>query len=322
LVRLISGVLLAALFFTLIWFGNAYLLLLVALGVGVLALHEYLELMRQLGAVIPRVATAVATMAVIAIVPFPYVAPVGVMGVGVVVIAMAAMVQQARLKPGPAVEGRESRLASSDSAAQRPEVSEHASPNAPPEPALPDPVRPTSPSPAGPGFSRASTDSLFGALTGGFALLYIGVPLGALVSIHIFGGRGAVVLLVATIVISDTAQYYSGRAFGRHPMAPRLSPKKTIEGAVGGFVVAPVFLYFAGPYLIPVTTPLMIAPLGLVLVACGIAGDLFESMIKRAADLKDSSALIPGHGGILDRIDALLFATPPFYMFVRWAYTA
>ena len=305
MVRLISGVLLAAAFFTLVWFSNAIVLLFVALAVGVLALHEYFELMRQLGAAIPRAAAVAATMAVIAIVPFPYVAPVGVMGVGVVLIAIGAMVQQARLKPGPAVGERQSQLASPDSAAQGPAVS-----------------GPGSPDPAGPGFSRASTGSLFGALTGGFALLYIGAPLGALVSIHIFGGRGAVVLLVATIVISDSAQYYSGRAFGRHPLAPRLSPKKTIEGAVGGFVVAPVFLYFAGPYLIPVATPLMIAPLGLVLVACGIAGDLFESMIKRAADMKDSSALIPGHGGILDRIDALLFATPPFYMFVRWVYTA
>jgi phosphatidate cytidylyltransferase len=278
LVRLISGVLLAAGFFTLVWFSNALVLLFVALAVGALALHEYFELMRPLGAVVPRLATVAATLAVMAVVPFPYVAPAGVMGVGLVVIAIGAMVQQARLPLGPAAHD--------------------------------GPTRSTLP-----GF-------LFGALSGGFALLYIGVPLGALVSIHIFGGRGAVVLLVATIVISDSAQYYTGRAFGRHPLAPRLSPKKTIEGAVGGFVVAPLFLYFAGPYLIPVTTPLMIAPLGLALVTCGIAGDLFESMIKRAADLKDSSALIPGHGGILDRIDALIFATPPFYLFVRWAYSA
>jgi phosphatidate cytidylyltransferase len=268
LVRLISGVLLAAGFFALVWFSNAIVVLFVALAVGVLALHEYFELMRQLGAVVPRLVTVAATMGVIAILPFPYVAVAGVIGVGVVVIAIGAMVQQARLK------------------------------------------------------AASVAGSLLGALTGGFALLYIGVPLGALVSIHIFGGRGAVVLLVATIVISDSAQYYSGRAFGRHPLAPRLSPKKTIEGAVGGFAVAPIFLYFAGPYLIPVAAPLMIAPLGLALVACGIAGDLFESMIKRAADLKDSSALIPGHGGVLDRIDALLFAAPPFYMFVRWVYTA
>jgi phosphatidate cytidylyltransferase len=278
LVRLISGVLLAAGFFTLVWFSNALVLLFVALAVGALALHEYFELMRPLGAVVPRLATVAATLAMIAVVPFPYVAPAGVMGMGLVVIAIGAMVQQARLPPGPAAHD-------------------------------------------GPARSTLA-GFLFGALSGGFALLYIGIPLGALVSIHIFGGRGAVVLLVATIVISDSAQYYAGRTLGRHPLAPRLSPKKTIEGAVGGFVAAPVFLYFAGPYLIPVTTPLMIAPLGLVLVTCGIAGDLFESMIKRAADLKDSSALIPGHGGILDRIDALMFATPPFYLFVRWAYSA
>jgi phosphatidate cytidylyltransferase len=262
LVRLASGVLLAAAFFALVWLGNAIVLLLVARAVGALALHEYFELTRPLGAMIPRGATVAATLAVVAIVPFPYVAPVGVIGLGVVVIAIAAMMRE------------------------------------------------------------TNAGAVLGALTGGFALLYLGVPLGALVSLHIFGGRGAVLLLVATIVVSDSAQYYSGRAFGRHPLAPRLSPKKTIEGAVGGFVAAPVFLYFAGPYLIPVATPLMIAPLGLVLVACGIAGDLFESMIKRAANMKDSSALIPGHGGILDRIDALLFATAPFYLFVRWIYTA
>ncbi len=275
--------LLAAAFFALVWFGNAFVLLFVALAVGVLALHEYSELMRQIGAAIPRVPTVFATLAAIAIVPFPYVAPVGVLGVGLVLIAIGAMLQQVRLKPGPAaLEQVSAQL----------------------------------------GVSPASRGPLLGALAGGFALLYIAVPLGALVSIHIFGGRGAVVLLVAAIVLSDSAQYYSGRAFGRHPLAPRLSPKKTIEGAVGGFVVAPIFLYFAGPYLIPVATPLMIAPLGIALVACGIAGDLFESMIKRAADSKDSSALIPGHGGILDRIDALLFVTPPFYLFVRWVYTA
>jgi phosphatidate cytidylyltransferase len=65
----------------------------------------------------------------------------------------------------------------------------------------------------------------------------------------------------------------------------------------------------------------MIALLGIVLVAAGIVGDLFESMLKRAAGLKDSSSLIPGHGGLLDRIDALLFATPVFYLYVRWVYT-
>jgi CDP-diglyceride synthetase len=248
------------------------------MAVGVLALHEYSELFRQLGAAIPRVPVIAAMLVTIAVVPFPYVAPVAVIGVGVVLIAAAAMLRVERnempgQQPGPA--GRE----------------------------------------------VAFSPGVFGAAAGSFGLIYIGVPLGALVAVHVYGGRGAVLLLVGTIALSDSAQYYAGRLFGRHKLAPRLSPKKTIEGAVGGFVVAPLFLYFAGPYLVPVVTPAMIAPLGLALVACGIAGDLFESMIKRAADIKDSSALIPGHGGVLDRVDALLFATPPFYMFVRWVYT-
>ena len=284
--RVVSGVLLAAAFFALVWFSNAVVLLFVALAVGVLALHEYTELMRQLAVQIPRMPTVAALLAAIAVVPFPYVAGEAVIGIGVVVIAAAAMLQLAR----------------------QPDISGSA--------------------PGGPSVSSgsSSTRTLFsphvmGAAAGAFATIYIGIPLGALVGVHVFGGRGAVLLLVFTIVVSDSAQYYAGRTFGRRKLAPRLSPKKTVEGAIGGFIAAPIFLYFAGPYLVPVVTPLMIAPLGLVLVACGIAGDLFESMIKRAADIKDSSALIPGHGGVLDRIDALLFATPPFYMFLRWVYT-
>jgi phosphatidate cytidylyltransferase len=164
--------------------------------------------------------------------------------------------------------------------------------------------------------------SVLGTAAGGFAMIYLGIPLGALVGVHSFGGRGAVLLLVATVAISDTAQYYTGRLFGRRPLAPRLSPKKTMEGALGGLVIAPAFLYFAGPYFVPPAVPAMIAALGLVLVVAGIAGDLFESMLKRAANMKDSSTLIPGHGGILDRIDALLFATPVFYMYLRWVYAS
>jgi phosphatidate cytidylyltransferase len=260
--RVISGAALAGAFFAVVWFGNTVVLLGVALTVGVLALHELAELMRPLGAIIPRPAALVATLAVIGVVPFPYVAGEAVMGIGMAIIAVAAMART----------GDDRRAA------------------------------------------------VMGAVAGGFGMIYIGVSLGALVGIHVFGGRGAVALLVATIAISDTAQYYTGRLLGRRPLAPRLSPKKTIEGAVGGFVVAPTFLYLAGQYFVPVAAPLAIAALGVALVAAGIAGDLFESMIKRAADVKDSSALIPGHGGVLDRIDALLFATPVFYVYLRWVY--
>jgi phosphatidate cytidylyltransferase len=126
---------------------------------------------------------------------------------------------------------------------------------------------------------------------------------------------------MATIVVSDTAQYYAGRTFGRRPLAPKLSPKKTIEGAIGGFVIAPAFLVLSAYYFVPAATnQLSLAVLALLLVVAGIAGDLFESTLKRAAGLKDSSALIPGHGGVLDRIDAMLFAAPIFYLYLRWLF--
>lgn len=145
---------------------------------------------------------------------------------------------------------------------------------------------------------------------------YLGMPLGLLVGIQAIGGRAATLLLLSTIVVSDTAQYYSGRLFGRHPLAPAISPNKTIEGAVGGLVFGTLFIALAGPRAMPVARPASLALLGVALVTAGILGDLFESRLKRAAAIKDSSALIPGHGGILDRIDALLFATPAFYFYV------
>ena len=124
-------------------------------------------------------------------------------------------------------------------------------------------------------------------------------------------------LLIATVVVSDSAQFYVGRTIGRTPLAPLRSPKKTREGAYGGFVIAPIFLAVAGYYWLPNYPPVWLAALGLGIVMAGIIGDLFESMLKRAAGMKDSGALIPGHGGVLDRIDALLFAAPVFYFFLR-----
>jgi phosphatidate cytidylyltransferase len=149
------------------------------------------------------------------------------------------------------------------------------------------------------------------------APVYIGLPLGALVAIDLVAGREAVLVLMATVAVSDTAQYYSGRTFGSRPLSPRRSPKKTVEGAVGGFVVAPAVLVAAGSVWLPGMDPLRLGVLGVLLVLAGIIGDLFESMLKRAADLKDSSHVIPGHGGVLDRIDALLFCAPIFYFFIR-----
>ena len=151
-----------------------------------------------------------------------------------------------------------------------------------------------------------------------FAPIYLGIPLGMLVVIQERLGWQGTLLLLVTIIVSDSAQYYSGRAFGRHPLAPTISPKKTIEGAVGGVLLGTAFMAVAGPRLFPAIERGWIW-VALAVVVLGICGDLFESRLKRTAGLKDSSSLIPGHGGILDRIDALLFATPAFYLFVRAA---
>lgn len=149
-----------------------------------------------------------------------------------------------------------------------------------------------------------------------FGLVYVAVPLGALVLIHRLGGAADVLLLLFTIVVSDSAQYYTGRMFGRRPLAPAISPKKTIEGAIGGLVIGTAFMALAGRLVFPMVRPWTLAGLGMAIVLLGIAGDLFESRLKRTAGVKDSATLIPGHGGILDRIDALLFAIPAYYLFV------
>jgi phosphatidate cytidylyltransferase len=148
------------------------------------------------------------------------------------------------------------------------------------------------------------------------APIYIGAPLGMLVALQMLSGPRATLLLIATIVVSDTAQYYSGRAFGRRPLAPAISPHKTVEGAIGGVICGALFMAIAIAFVFPATPIIVRILLGLVIVFLGIAGDLFESRLKRVAHLKDSSALIPGHGGVLDRIDALLFAIPVFYFMV------
>jgi phosphatidate cytidylyltransferase len=150
-----------------------------------------------------------------------------------------------------------------------------------------------------------------------FPMLYLGVPLGALVAIRSAFGREVVLALMGTIIASDTAQYYTGRLFGRRALAPRISPKKTVEGALGGIVFGTLAMAALGTWALSDSSITWRVGTGLAVVSAGMAGDLFESLLKRAADLKDSSHLIPGHGGVLDRIDALLFAAPVFYLLAR-----
>jgi phosphatidate cytidylyltransferase len=122
---------------------------------------------------------------------------------------------------------------------------------------------------------------------------------------------------MGVLVVSDSAQYYAGRAFGRRPLSPTISPKKTVEGAVGGVVFGTLAMIFGGRYVFE-SPAWMLALVGAAISLLGIVGDLFESLLKRSAGVKDSSHLIPGHGGVLDRIDSWLFAAPVYYVFVRY----
>lgn len=162
-------------------------------------------------------------------------------------------------------------------------------------------------------------DALASAGAAAFPLLYLGLPLGGLAALAVDGGREVLLLLLSTIVASDTAQYYGGRTLGRRRLAPAVSPGKTVEGAVCGLVAAAVTFTWVGAWWLSALEPPARLLVGMTLAAGGMAGDLFESHLKRASGVKDSSGLIPGHGGVLDRIDALLFATPVYYAVFAFA---
>jgi phosphatidate cytidylyltransferase len=160
-----------------------------------------------------------------------------------------------------------------------------------------------------------------------FGALYTGVTLAFALWLRAEGGAapglaGATVLMlpVAITWLGDTAAYFVGKAIGRHKLAPVISPKKTWEGAVAGFIATAggALLYVAlTRSLVPWTMSVgELLGLGAILAVVGQAGDLFESRLKRECGVKDSSGLLPGHGGVLDRLDSMLFVFPFAYAYV------
>ena len=114
----------------------------------------------------------------------------------------------------------------------------------------------------------------------------------------------------------DTGAFVVGKTLGRRKLAPLISPNKTVEGLFGGLLFGTALALLARAWFLPTFTIGDCLALGVVLAGLGAVGDLVESSFKRSAGVKDSGTLIPGHGGILDRVDSLLFAAPTFYYYV------
>jgi phosphatidate cytidylyltransferase len=159
------------------------------------------------------------------------------------------------------------------------------------------------------------TGSLSGAAVGSFSVLFLGVMAVSLGWLRLWPDESfairMVLLYLATIWIGDSGAYYVGRRFGRHKMSPRISPNKTLEGLVAGMITAVGAAVILGVLLgIELPWPHLAAVAVIIAVATPV-GDLVESQFKRDTRVKDSSGLLPGHGGLLDRTDSLLYAAPP-----------
>ncbi len=152
-----------------------------------------------------------------------------------------------------------------------------------------------------------------------FALLYLPYFLSfALLLGEAPQGRSWILFLLVVIVTGDTGAYYTGRQIGRHKLCPAVSPKKTVEGAVGGLFSSVVGGSIIGLIFLRNVPLASLFFFSLAVAATGQVGDLIESMIKRNSGKKDSSGLLPGHGGLLDRLDSLIFAFPVLWTLLQW----
>jgi len=148
------------------------------------------------------------------------------------------------------------------------------------------------------------------------AVVYVGWLLGYTIRLHWLADGAARVLFLAGVTWSgESAAYLLGSAIGRHQLAPVVSPRKTVEGSIAQLVVSVAAGFLLGAWLLPWCPGTVSAAAGALLGVVGQLGDLAESAIKRSAGTKDTGALIPGHGGMLDRIDSLLFNAPAFYFY-------
>jgi phosphatidate cytidylyltransferase len=191
------------------------------------------------------------------------------------------------------------------------------------------------------GMKRADFSSAFpAALVSTLAFVYVALPLGFLVQLREqWSGAFLLLYLLLLVWAGDIFAYFVGRSLGRHFMSPRVSPKKTWEGALASLLASLTVGVLLYNYALPISSALLNAhliekrdgyfalknpplwPVLLISAAINVAaqlGDLVESLIKRGAGVKDSGSILPGHGGMLDRIDALLFAAPVLWYYAAW----
>ena len=167
---------------------------------------------------------------------------------------------------------------------------------------------------------RAGFDRWLAAVGGA---VYLGFSLGFFLALYLWHpaatdhlGLRLVALVLLAVIAGDTAAYFAGSALGRHRFFPHISPHKTVEGAVAGAVASILVAALAGPALVGLGAAAGVG-LGALIAVAAQGGDLVESALKRQAGVKDSGALVPGHGGLLDRVDSLVLVGPVVYCYLR-----
>jgi phosphatidate cytidylyltransferase len=169
------------------------------------------------------------------------------------------------------------------------------------------------------GADRDSVSAAAATLLGAFYLGALGGTIAALrVLDPLAEGGWRLALLLGILMIADSFAFFVGISVGRRRLAPLISPGKTVEGAVGGLLGGVAGAFLVRQLGMPDLEPLHTAGLGALVAAMGIVGDLDESLLKRWAGVKDSGALFPGHGGMLDRLDSLLFGAPVLYYYFEY----
>jgi len=158
-------------------------------------------------------------------------------------------------------------------------------------------------------------------------IFYIGIFSAVLISLREFYssyiysenlGAYLIISIFASIWIGDSAAYYGGITFGKHKLFPRVSPKKSWEGAIFGFIFSVGTMILAKVLVLNTLNWINVLVIGIIIGTVGQIGDLVESLIKRDSEVKDSSSLIPGHGGFFDRFDSLLFSAPAIWIYLKY----